>query len=377
MTEVLEKIKSLFQEAKTFVLLSKKTSEDYKFLAKEALRQALSAEKIETFSFPDHPELRKKWSRIISSEEIDISSRQTSIRIPKNQGKIKEVSCEEDDDFLSLIVTSEKNELNKDAVIFEPVPFRPDAAFCFFEPEDAELFSEFEKKLILPPKEKIIFITPNEKTFAEKIFQIIKAVLPDTPLTPVSTLLFASLITETNNFIRPVSQEVLRFGSELLSLGADKETVKTILSEEKTLSFARLLGRALARTYSDEASAASWTFLSKKDLEKTENLNSSPFFFYNIVKNLRDIIPFRAISLLFWPASPSASSGLDGSQGGQNDNKVLAMAAADEEEKLVPLARSMGISPQSKFFTAGPFNNFSEAELRFKKALEEMNSLKI
>lgn len=369
MVEALEKIKSLFQEAKTFALLSKKTSEDYKFLAKEALRQALSAKKNETFSFPHHPELRKKWSRIISNEETDIFSRQTSIRIPKNQCKIKELGCEEDNDFLSLIVTSEKSELDKETVIFEPIPFKPDAAFCFFEPQDIGLSPEFEKKLILPPKEKIIFITPGEKTFAEKIFQIIRTVFPDTPPTAVSTLLFASLITETNNFVRPVSQEVLRFGSELLSLGADKETVKTILSEEKTFSFARLLGRALARTYSDEASDASWTFLSKKDLEKTENLNSSPFFFYNVVKNLRDIIPFCTLSLLFWPASPS--------QGGQNDNNVLAMAAADEEEKLVPLARSMGISLQSKFFTAGPFNNFSEAELRFKKALKEMNSLKI
>jgi hypothetical protein len=362
MTEALEKIQSLFQKTKTFALFSKKNSEDYKLLAKEALRQILLEKKIDTFSLPDHPEFRKKWSRLLKNDDTEIFSRQTFIRIPKNQCKIKELSCEENNDFLSLVVTSEKGELNKDTIIFEPIPPKADAAFCFFEPHDAGILSEFEKKIILPPKEKIVFLASNEKTFSEKIFQIIKTVfLDDLPSPAISTLLFASLITETHNFVRPISQEMLRFGSELLSLGADKETIKIILNEEKNISFTQLLGRALARTRTDEILDASWTFLSKKDLEKTENLNSSPSFFYNILKNLRDLIPFRALSLLFW----------------QKDNGILAMAAADEEENLIPLARIMGIGLQSKFFTAGPFNSFSEAELRFRKALEELNSLKM
>lgn len=362
MTETLEKIQSLFQESKTFVLFSKKNCEDYKLLAKEALKQSISGKKLSVISLPEHSEFRKKWSRMFPNGENNVFSQQTSIRIPKNQYKIKELSCEENDDFLSLIVTSENGELNRNAVVFEPIPPKVDAALCFFEPRDADLLKEFEKQLILPPKEKIIFLTSNEKTFAEKVSQIIKTAFPDTyPLSIIPSLLFASLITETNNFVRPVSQEVLRFGSELLSLGADKETIKTILSEEKTISFARLLGRALARTHNDELLDVSWTFLSQKDLEKTENSNSSPSFFYNIVQSLREIIPFRSLSLLFW----------------HNSNKVLAMAAADEEEKLIPLARHLGVELQSKFFTAGPFDNFSEAELRFRKALEETSSLRI
>lgn len=372
MTEALEKIQSLFQEAKTFALFSKKNSEDYKLLAKEALIQTILGKKMGIFPLPDHPEFRKKWNRLLPNGETDFFSQQTSIRIPKNQCKVKELSCEEDNDFLSLIFTSEKGELNKDAVIFEPIPPKADAAFCFFEPHDAGILSEFEKKIVLPPKEKIVFLASNEKTFSEKISQIIKTVFPDALSSPaISTLLFASLITETHNFVRPVSQEMLRFGSELLLLGADKETIKTILNEEKTISFAQLLGRALARTHADDVLDASWTFLSKKDLEKTESLNSPPSFFYNILKNLRDLIPFRTLSLLFWQKEPASTNA---SLGGNN---ILAMAAADEEENLVPLARIMGIGLQSKFFTAGPFNSFSEAELRFRKALEELNSIKI
>ena len=362
MNEALEKIQIIFKESKTFALLSKLTGEDYKFLAKEALKSALLEKKLSVFSSPEIPEFQKKWASVLFKEESASSPQQTSIRIPKNQYKVKELSYEEDDNFLSLVITSENGELDKNAIIVEPVPAKINAVFCFFDPHDAEILQQAETKIILPPKEKIIFITSGEKTLAEKIFQIIKTVFPDFILSSkIATLLFAALITETNNFVRPVSQEVLHFGSELLAAGADKELVKNILNEEKTISFARLLGRALARTHIDGNLDASWTLLTQEDLKKTDNLKISPSFFYNIVRNLRELIPFRNLSLLFW----------------QSDKDIYAMTVADEEKNLIPLAQQLGISLQSKFFVTGPFNNFSEAELHFRKALKEMVSLKI
>ena len=362
MPEALEKIQAVFKESKTFALLSKKASEDFRLLAKEALKHVLLEKKLDVISLPEHQDFQKKWKILIPEKKSSPVLRQTSIRIPKAQCKIKELNYENNDDFLSLILTSENGEITKDALIFEPVRPRPDAVFCFFDPHETETFQGIEDKITLPSKEKIIFLTSNGTTFSEKIAQIVKTVAADAlSLRQISTLLFASLITETNNFIRPVSQEVLRFGSELLSLGADKELVKTVLNEEKTISSARLFGRALARTHIDETSNASWTFLSQKDIEKTGNLNSAPSFFYNILKNLRENIPYRPLSLLFW-------------QAGQN---VLAMATADEEKELVPLACALGVKLQSKYFTTGPFANFSEAEIRFRNALREMTSLKI
>ncbi len=362
MPEALEKIQNIFKEAKTFALLSKKGSEDYKFLAQEALKCALSEKKVGFFSFSKNPELQEKWGAILKNTETSQPARQTSIRIPKEHFQVKELSCQEDDQYLSLIITSENGELPKNAVLFEPILPKVEAVFCFFDPPQEETLREFEHEISFPPKEKIIFLTSNGMTFAEKIYQIIKAINPNTPVSSdIATFLFASLITETNNFVRPVSQEVLLFGSELLSAGADKETIKNILNEEKTLSFARLLGRALARTHVDNAFNASWTFLAEKDFEKTDNLRISPSFLYGIVQKLREIIPTRTLSFLFW----------------QDKNNIFAMAAADEEESLIPLAKQLGTSLNSKFFTAGPFANFSEAELRFRKALEETVSLKI
>ena len=380
MKEALEKIQLIFKESKNFALFSKKNCEDYKLLAKEALKVALLKKNLSALSLHGNSGFEKKWNPMLSAKNFPVFPQQTSIRIPKNQYKIKELSYEENEDFLSLVVTAESGNLNKETILFEPVLPKVDAAFCFFDSPGDAILKEFENYVIMPPKEKIVFLTSGGKTYAERISQIIKTIFPDLfSLPQIATLLFSSLITETNNFVRPVSQEVLRFGSELLSLDADKELVKTILNEEKTISSANLLGRALARTHADDKLDASWTFLSREDLKKTNNLNSPPSFFYNIIRNLRDLIPFRTLSLLFWqnePASPN-QGGLIPTGANLIGQNIIAMAAADEEKDLIPLAQQLGARLQSRYFTAGPFNNFSEAELRFRKALEEMVSLKI
>ncbi len=385
MAEALEKIQAILKEAKTLALFSEKNSDDYKLLAKEALRHCLENKKINVIALPDNQEFRKKWGNILPNQGENIFfSQQTSIRIPKSQYKIKELTYEDDDDFLSLIITSENSKLDKSAVSFEPVPAKADAAFCFFEPSEEEALQEFENQLSLPPKEKIVFLTTGtSRTFSEKISQIIKRAAPEFFSSPqVSTLLFASLITETNNFVRPISQEALRFGSDLLSFGADKEKIKNILDQIKTVSFSQLLGRALARTRPDEKLNVSWTFLSQKDLEKTENKNPSASFFYDLIQKLREIIPLRQVSLIFWPASPASPSqggpaGGQNSQAGLDGKNIFAMAVSSEEKNLISLAEKIGVKAQSKYLMAGPFNNFSEAELHFRKILGETDILRI
>jgi len=57
MNEALEKIQAIFKESKTFALLSKPISEDYRLLAKEALKDALIEKKLGFFA-------RIKYNRI-------------------------------------------------------------------------------------------------------------------------------------------------------------------------------------------------------------------------------------------------------------------------------------------------------------------------
>ncbi len=363
MAEALEKIQALLKESKVFALVSKKNCEEHKLLAKEALKNSFLENNLNAVSLPEHADFQKKWKTIIPEEKNTQILQKTSLKIPKNQCKIKELSYEEDENFFSLVITVEKGELNKNIVSFEPVLQKADVVFCFFDPCEAEALEEYGQKIIMPPKEKVIFLSSSNITFAEKIFQIITAAAPGRRLSnKTTTLLFASLITETGNFTKPISQEVLRFGSELLSLEADKEAIKAILNEEKTIFSAQLLGRALARTHIDSESPVSWTFLNQKDLEKTSNSGLSSLSFYNVLKNIRENIPYKPLSLLFWQDS------------GQN---IYATAAADDEKELVPLAEAIGVKLQSKYFTTGPFSSFSEAEIKFRQALKGNDFLQI
>lgn len=362
MIEALEKIQAIIKESTTFALLSKKNCEDYKLLAKSALEKALLEKNLGVVSLPEYPEFKNQWGAILPEQKNSPTLCQTSIRIPKNQHKVKELNYENNEDFLNLVITTENGEIDKNNIIFEPILPKADAVFCFFEPNEFETSQNSEQEIILPEKEKIIFFSSNGLTYAEKISQIIKVFAPETfSLKEISTLLFASLVSETNNFDRSINQEVLFFGSELLSHSADKERVKEILNKGKNLSFAQLLGRGLARTHINETSPASWTFLSADDLKKTRTTDISNAYFYNILCRIRNNIPRRLLSFLFW----------------QNNQNIYAIVGADEEKELMPIANIFGVKLHSKYFIAGPFNNFSEAELKFRNVLKEMLSLKI
>jgi hypothetical protein len=358
MPEVLERICNLLKNAKIVGLFSKKSADDYNLLAKEALRETLAEKKITTLSFPEETNFQKEWDLIIDkSFDNQILPQQTSIRIPKNY-KIKELGCEEDDNFLSLVITSENGGLDKNALIFEPVLPKLDAAFCFFGPEETDYLKEFEEKAALPEKEKIIFITSSE-IFSQKIFQIIQAFNREAlTLSSIPTLLLASLIRETD-FFANADEKIIAFSNELISYGAEMKTINEIIEGKKSASSAQLLGRALTRTYDDKDLDTIWTFLSEKDFIKTGGLSPSPQFLYNdVIKKICNFIPKRTFSLLFW----------------QDNKKIFALAAGGDEKKLLPLAECLGAGLKSKFFTVGPFDNFSEAELKLRKALKEIKS---
>ena len=74
-----------------------------------------------------------------------------------------------------------------------------------------------------------------------------------------------------------MNEETLALASSLIKLGADKEKIADILND-KSPSFARLLGRALARSYPNDSLQSMWTFVADQDLEKTGNEPSVALF---------------------------------------------------------------------------------------------------
>jgi hypothetical protein len=127
--------------------------------------------------------------------------------------------------------------------------------------------------------------------------------------------------------------------------------------EEEKMRFAQLFGRALARTRINEELSSSWTFLSAEDFEKTGSQYSDRNIFYKISQKLNDLVPTRMFSFVFW----------------QEESGVFCLAASEKEsgEKLALLAEKTGSDLNNGYFVAGPFENFSGAEIKIKQVLKE------
>jgi ethanolamine utilization protein EutA (predicted chaperonin) len=123
-------------------------------------------------------------------------------------------------------------------------------------------------------------------------------------------------------------------------INIDYENILEIIKTEQTPSFVQIFGRALARTRINEDLKSTWTFIPSEDLEKTKNKDTSESLFYQIIKNIKKLIPLQPTAIILW----------------QNKNKVWGLMLREDEEKE----------------TFGPYKNFSEAEIKIQQALKEI-----
>ncbi|MFC1756840.1 hypothetical protein ACFLZC_01615 [Patescibacteria group bacterium] len=353
---MVEKIKTLIETSKSFGIITDKNPEDYEFLAKEALKRTLALKKIPALDLlTERVGLKDKWSPIIKPIAEIAFPQKTIIKLPKEKYDIKEVSYKEDDNNLSFVVTSKENEILNQDILLEKLPPETDSVFCFFG-NDKKL-EELRKTIKLPNNDKIIFIKQSEKTVTEKVLEIIKIFSPELANDmDTSTLLFASLITETNNFSTGITKESFFLATQLLGNNAQQELILEILEEDKKLFLAQLLGRALARTYVDESLEVSWSFLNSRDFQKTNNTSVSPQKLYELTKKMGNLIASQNLHVLIWKSSEGIKS-------------LIAPGKNNNESYLLPLAKSLGAQMESKFFIIGPFENFSEAEIHIRKVI--------
>jgi hypothetical protein len=123
-------------------------------------------------------------------------------------------------------------------------------------------------------------------------------------------------------------------------INIDYENILEIIKTEKTPSFIQIFGRALARTRVNEELKSVWTFISQEDLEKTKNKDADESLFYQIIKNIKKLIPLQPFNLILW----------------QNKKKVWGLLLEENKETE----------------TFGPYKNFSEAEIAIQQTLKEI-----
>lgn len=362
-----EKMRELLENSKSFALISESDASEESLLAKEALRLALKNKGSAVYAFPPViKNLDEKWSSILPKSEDSPLLYSTSILIPKNRITVKEISYAEDDKNISINISSSREELAKESIILKSNPIAVDALF-YFPPTGANqinknLIADLSRKILAPSEEKTVIISngSDQDTVSENVFRIIQKIEASTPIekTPIPNLLLASLLVETDNFERQLSESKLDLASAFLKMGAAKKNIMEIINK-KSNSFVRILGRAMARSVPNESLKSTWTFLSSQDLEKTDNETAERGLFCQIIRKITNITQSQPVFILIWQAKESEVWAMI---------EVEPAGHASLKEKI---RHSLSAQAEGGYLLAGPYKNFSEAELKIQNTLKE------
>lgn len=356
-----EKIKEIIFAGSVFLIISNEEGEtpaEEELLIRRALRLAVREKGGSAKGFPPSPiDIQKKWNSIMPEGEARDFSFSTSLLVPKKNLDIKEVSYSDDDNYFSITIQSEREGLNQNNVVFQTNPIQLDGLFLMKPVKDYP--SVIGERMILPDKDKIILLSETGLLSAKEIYELTATICGENITKEIATLILASLILETNNFTENASEENLSLGSALLGLGADKDSIRAIIRQDMTYSFAQLLGRALARTRNDKDLQSVWVFLSEADLQKTGYAGAQENIFYSTLKKVREIVPRESFYLMLY----------------QKGETVRAIISSDPEmeqsEVTQKLTEKISAAKANGFFLAGPYANFSEAEIALSQALKD------
>ena len=133
MDEQADKIKDAIKNSKSFALLLQNNPKEHEVLSREALFIALKEKNLDVSIFPDNEkEFYENWGHIISARyhQIDKKTKTTSILIPKKLYETKEIHYDENNDFLSLNISSDQIIDKKNIIFKEKLPSF-DAVFLF------------------------------------------------------------------------------------------------------------------------------------------------------------------------------------------------------------------------------------------------------
>lgn len=362
------KIKDVFASSKCLAVISGENATEETLLAKEALIEAFKNAGLSVYSFPErNSAFAEKWKEIIPQTTSATPTFSTSILIPKNKIAVKEISYGEDERFVSIDISATKEEVSKENVIFKTTPVKADSVFYFPSLWQNDLTKDASedlfKKIIIPEQEKIVTLSSSSgnETIAEKVFSVIQIMETsgDVPLknSSISSALLASIFSETNQLQENVSEKGLSLASSLIRLGANKEKINGILND-KNASFAKLLGRALARSQTNESLESVWTFLSEQDFEKTGIIPSASVF-NKIIKKIKNFVEDRPVFVAVW----------------QYKNEVWAIISVSNKNN-VNIAEELELSllaeNENGNLISGPYKNFSEAEIKIQNALKDL-----
>ncbi|MBI1957020.1 MAG: hypothetical protein HYS44_00985 [Candidatus Niyogibacteria bacterium] len=351
MPDAKDTIKEFIASGKRFFIASDPSFDEAALFASYGLKKILESAGKEVYIFPPVPEaLAARYAPLINASANPAIPRKIKIRIPKSVA-LEEMRYDDEPDAISIVI-SPKTHLDIKDLLIERAPYEMDAAFCFFD--DETQFEKMEAPIVRPPRERRIYLVRNVRTLAEKVWDIAQS-SAGAPASnaDTATLLFASLLAETDHLRTVSNPPAFQLAGRLLECGARAADARRLLARTLTPDQSQFLGRALARTTTDPVLNASWTFLSSRDFAKT-NVSPSPELFRMIFDRIASTIGRLPIFILCYE------------QGG------IRTLFAGDEQALRRTAERFGVLYSSGSVLAGPvFPTFSEAETTIRQLLKE------
>ncbi len=240
--------------------------------------------------------IEKKF--IISLNTEKTPAREISYQV--KDGSLEFIITPKDGQFSPNDITSKENKGDYDLIITTAAP-------------DLESLGEIYEK-----NTKLFFNTPiinidrhphNEEygqinkikitavSTTEIIFEMLKNYKPDLIEEDIANCLLTGIIAESKSFkIGSLTPNSLMIASELVKLGANRETIVRHLYQSRDLNTLKLWGRVLAKLKSDLEGKLIWSSLNKVDFEKT---NSNDDGLEDVIEELIINIPEAEIIALF------------------------------------------------------------------------------
>lgn len=207
---------------------------------------------------------------------------------------------------------------------------------------------------------EINLVSAQEASLCELAHEFVKAVSGGPLDSRAATLLFAGVISATDNFRSSVLVATHLAAAELLQMGADQAAAAAIADTQRPFSLLQLVARASVRSKESEEGRVLWSFLTAEDFEKTGRgsadvsavLSALPRFFFP-----------HQVEILLW--QDPASRGVRG----------ILRAAPPVLDAIA--ARETGEVRNPSFVIAATFENFLDAEEHIASLLREVLSYKI
>lgn len=137
----------------------------------------------------------------------------------------------------------------------------------------------------------------------------------------------------------------------------DAPTTDTTQVKERSSQFAQILGRALARTRENKLFLSSWSFISLDDIKKAKAESKSANFFNNILEEVIRNIPPQPLAIIFW----------------QDKNGIWCIIKPNSHGDIFEkMKEKSNLSFKDNYLFAGPYANFSEAEIAIRKSIKEI-----